>query len=48
MASRSHREWAIDGVLGILGLAVCVALSIRVTRRAWAAIDAAKSTAPPR
>ena len=38
MAGKSHKEWEIDGVLLMLGLAVCVALTLQITRRAWAAI----------
>jgi hypothetical protein len=40
MAGRGHREWEIDGVLLLLGLGVCVALMLEITRRAWAAIEA--------
>ena len=40
MAGRGHREWEIDGVLLMLGLGVCVALVLEITRRAWTAIEA--------
>lgn len=32
MAGRGHREWELDGILGMLGLGVCVWLALRVTR----------------
>lgn len=40
MAGKGHKEWEIEGVLLMLGLGVCVALTLHVTRRAWAAIGA--------
>lgn len=40
MAGTGHRHWEIQGVLLILGLAVCVALVLGITRRALAAIGA--------
>jgi uncharacterized membrane protein YdjX (TVP38/TMEM64 family) len=42
MAGAGHREWEIQGALLLLGLGVCVFLTLQVTRRAWAAIDAAE------
>ncbi len=42
MAASGHREWETEGVLLLLGLGVCVFLTLQVTRRAWAAIDAAE------
>lgn len=38
MAGKGHKEWEIEGVLLMLGLAVCVALALQITRRASAAI----------
>lgn len=40
MAGEGHGAWEVEGVLLMLGLGVCVALTLQVTRRAWAAIDA--------
>ena len=40
MAGQGHREWEIEGILLMLGLAACVLFSLQVTRRAWAAIGA--------
>lgn len=39
MAGTGHRDWETQGVLLVLGLAMCALLTIQVTRRAWAAID---------
>lgn len=47
MAGAGHREWEVEGALLLLGLAVTVLLTIQVTRRAWAAIDAATAPAAP-
>jgi hypothetical protein len=44
MAGAGHREWEIQGALLLLGLGVCVFLTLQVTRRAWAAIDAVEPT----
>ena len=40
MAGKGHKEWEIEGVLLMLGLGACVALTLQITRRAWAAIGA--------
>jgi uncharacterized membrane protein YdjX (TVP38/TMEM64 family) len=40
MAGRGHKEWELEGLLLMLGLAVCAALALQITRRAWAAIGA--------
>jgi len=40
MAGSGHREWETEGALFLLGLVACVLLTLQVTRRAWAAIDA--------
>jgi uncharacterized membrane protein YdjX (TVP38/TMEM64 family) len=40
MAGKRHREWEPEGVLLMLGLGVCVWLTLHVTHRAWAAIGA--------
>ena len=46
MAGKSHKEWEIDGVLLMLGLAVCVALALQITRRAMAVIGAEPASEP--
>jgi uncharacterized membrane protein YdjX (TVP38/TMEM64 family) len=38
MAGTGHQQWETEGILLILGLGVCVALALLVTRRALAAI----------
>jgi uncharacterized membrane protein YdjX (TVP38/TMEM64 family) len=38
MAGKGHKEWELEGVVLMLGLAICVALALQITRRAWAAI----------
>lgn len=38
MAGKGHREWEMEGVLMMLGLAACVVLALQVTQRAWNAI----------
>ena len=43
MAGDGHGAWEIEGLLLMLGLGVCVALTLQVTRRAWAAIDASSA-----
>lgn len=45
MAGSRHREWEIDGVLLMVGLVACVVVSMQVTRRANAAIEAAAQRA---
>jgi uncharacterized membrane protein YdjX (TVP38/TMEM64 family) len=42
MAGSGHREWETEGVLFCLGLVACVLVTIQVTRRAWAAIEASE------
>jgi uncharacterized membrane protein YdjX (TVP38/TMEM64 family) len=46
MAAKGHKEWELDGVLLVLGLLVCVALALQITRRAWAAIGTATTSQP--
>ncbi|MEB2343213.1 MAG: hypothetical protein OZ948_00550 [Deltaproteobacteria bacterium] len=46
MAASRHREWETGGVLFVLGLVACVLVTIQVTRRAWAAIEARERAAP--
>lgn len=41
MAGKGHKEWEIEGALLMLGLGVCVALTLQITQRAWAAIGTA-------
>ncbi len=51
MAGKSHKEWEIEGVLLMLGLGICVALTLQITRRAWAAIGTGprrEPAGPPR
>ena len=43
MAETGHRQWEVDGALLMLGLGACVALTLTTTRRALAAIAAAKA-----
>jgi uncharacterized membrane protein YdjX (TVP38/TMEM64 family) len=38
MAGMHHEHWESDGVLLMLGLGLCVALALWISRRAWAAI----------
>jgi hypothetical protein len=38
MAGTGHKQWETEGVRLMLGLGVCVALTLLVTRRAWAAV----------
>jgi uncharacterized membrane protein YdjX (TVP38/TMEM64 family) len=40
MAGGGYREWQLQSALLLLGLGVCAFLTVQVTRRAWAAIDA--------
>lgn len=47
MAAAGHREWEVKGALLMLGLLACVLVTLEVTRRAWAAIDAAERDAGP-
>jgi uncharacterized membrane protein YdjX (TVP38/TMEM64 family) len=42
MAGKGHRQWEAEGVLLMLGLGVCVWLTLQITHRAWAAIDGAE------
>lgn len=45
MAGAGHRQWEAEGALLMLGLGASVFLALQVTRRAWAAIDAAEEAA---
>lgn len=47
MAGRGHRDWETEGVLLLLGLGVCVFLTLQVTRRAWAAIGSEEREIEP-
>jgi len=38
MAGTGHKQWEIEGVVLMLGLGVCVALTLLITRRALVAI----------
>jgi uncharacterized membrane protein YdjX (TVP38/TMEM64 family) len=45
MAATGHADWEVEGILLMLGLAACAVLALRLTKRAWAVLDAAERAA---